>query len=84
MESFWDYFKVFVPLFKIVLCILFGIYIVGAIIIFFRFINPNYDVKHTNYKTNEVTIMRGYKRVLTVLGMALIWPLCIHIEKKED
>ena len=57
------------------------IYFISVIVVFISLITGNYDVKYTNYNTNEVCQLTGFKKVLSCFLLSCIWIFCIHLER---
>lgn len=69
-------------LISVVKCILL-VYFVCALVLFFSFIINKAQVKCTNCKTGEVNYLKGYKKLLAYLGIAIIWIFIIKFNKGE-
>ena len=60
-----------------VVLFLISFWLISAIFIFFMFILTKQNVKFTNYKTNEVKYLEGFKRIGCFALMSLLWPYII-------
>lgn len=57
------------------------IYFISVIVVFISLITGNYNVKYTNYNTNEVCQLTGFKKVISCFLLSCIWIFCIHLER---
>lgn len=60
-----------------VIKILLSIWIILAITLFIYFIVTKQNVKFTNYKTNEIKYLEGFKRIGCFVLMSLLWPYIV-------
>lgn len=61
---------------KIVFIIL-SIYLLTVVLLFLTFIITRQQVKFTNYTTNEVSYLEGFKRIGCFALMSLLWPYIV-------
>lgn len=59
------------------------VYITFAFIFFFIFWIRNYDVKITDYNTNEIKRPTGIKKLAGYLLISFTWPMAIYNGLKE-
>ena len=60
-----------------VIKMLLSIWIILAITLFIYFIVTKQNVKFTNYKTNEIKYLEGFKRIGCFVLMSLLWPYIV-------